>query len=276
MFIFILFFSPLHPWSATGHRIVAAIAQSHLHQKTIKALTPLLEGQSLAQTSNWADEIKSDPLWDHARSWHYVNMSKEKDYFKMKHHKKGDLLRALYYFEGRLQDETLSKIQRKQALKFLIHFVGDLHQPLHVGYKKDRGGNKTKVSWFGEKTNLHVLWDYHMIEHSKLSYTEYTRFINRFSSREKSNWKQGNYLDWAYESRDKRDALYHVGRSASYRYIYRHKSLLNEQLKKAGWRLACVLNRIVLKTPLNKKDTLVRNKFNSINTSFGKKKKSSR
>ena len=261
LFIFLLFCYPGHPWGLNGHRIIGKIAESHLHKRAKSELRDLLGRQTLAETSNWADKIKSDSSWEKAKSWHYVNIPKNKSYFETEHHPRGDLLQALYHFEKKLRNRKLKKAVRVKALKFLVHFIGDIHQPLHVGYKRDRGGNRRKLKWFGKKTNLHALWDTHLIRHSRLSYSEYVVFINRFSRREKKRWSSWDYLDWADEAMEIRDSLYNVGDRAGYRYYYQHVNLLNEQLKKAGLRLAFVLDQIFLKRRLGRVEQETRRRF---------------
>ena len=260
-FIFLIFCNDGHSWGLNGHRIIGEIAKSHLHQKTKLELKNLLGQQSLAEISNWADKIKSDSSWHNANYWHYLNIPKNKTYFEIEHHPKGDILRALYYFERILRNQKVQKTIRIQALKFLVHLIGDIHQPLHVGYKRDQGGNKVRLRWFGKKTNLHSLWDNYLIQHAKLSYTEYAKFINRFGRKEKRRWSSWGYLQWAYEAQNIRDSLYNVGGSASYRYYYQHVGLLNEQLRKGGLRLAFVLNQIFLKRRLTKDEREIRKKF---------------
>ena len=266
--IFFLFFHLGHSWGLNGHRIIGEIAESHLHKNVKSKLEDLLGQKTLAEVSNWADDMKSNPAWKHSKYWHYINIPKEKSYFKIEHHPKGDLLQALYHFDKVLRNSKLNTAARLQALKFLVHLIGDMHQPLHVGYKRDRGGNKIKVKWFGKKTNLHSLWDTYLIEHARLSYTEYTRFINHFSRKEKKEWASGGYLDWAYESRELRDGLYNVGNRAGYRYYHQHVDLLNRQLKKAGLHLAFTLNQIFLKHRFKGREKNLRRKFQEIKGPF--------
>ena len=148
---------PVRAWGPTGHRVVGELAQRRLTPEARSELKKLEGGRSLAQVANWADFVKSDSAYDRYRPWHYVNMEKGKDYHASKKSKDGDLIRAILHFEDRLRDKALSSKDRKEALRFLIHFIGDLHQPLHVGYAKDRGGNGVRLRWFGDSTNLHHL-----------------------------------------------------------------------------------------------------------------------
>ena len=85
-------------------------------------------------------------------------------------------------------------------LRLLIHIVGDVHQPLHVGRKGDRGGNDIKVTWFGESSNLHKIWDEGLIDNQQLSYTEYVNAINFTTPQQRAEWQKDPFEKWFYES----------------------------------------------------------------------------
>ena len=149
-------------------------------------------------------------------------------------------------FEKKLRDNTISKKEKWQALAFYIHFVGDIHQPLHVGRRDDRGGNDITVKWFGQPKNLHAVWDSAIIENQKLSYTEYANFLNNYSADTIKLWQSAEYLDWAKDSKAKRANVYNFSedKELSYKYVYKNTPILNEQMSKAGVRLAGMLNKI--------------------------------
>ena len=131
-------------------------------------------------------------------------------------------------------------------LKMLIHLVGDIHQPLHVGTGKDRGGNSTKVEWFYRDSNLHRVWDSEMIDSRQLSYTEFSDAVNHPTKQQIKTWQDSNILDWAYESMELRDQVYDLPKDhqIGYQYQYKNHDILDRQLLKAGVRLAGVLNEI--------------------------------
>jgi hypothetical protein len=125
--------------------------------------------------------------------------------------------------------------------------VGDIHQPLHVGLSDDRGGNKVKVEWFGEKTNLHRLWDTDLINHLKLSYRELGDQIDRnVTPNQVANWQSTSVRDWAEESQNLRAACYDFGdkKRLGYSYSFRHTKTIQLRLEQAGVRLAGLLNQI--------------------------------
>ena len=166
-------------WGATGHRVIAEIAQNHLTKKAKKELKKLIGKETLAWWSNWPDFIKSDTTWRFASKWHYVDLpghlEKEKFISELKKLPGENLYTQINAMAAQLKDKSLTDEKRRTALKFLIHLVGDLHQPLHVGRDEDQGGNKITVYWFDEKTNLHSVWDSKLIELQQYSYTEYVK-----------------------------------------------------------------------------------------------------
>lgn len=237
----------VYAWGKLGHRIVGEIAEKRITKETKLEIQQLVGTLSLADMSNWMDEIKSDDSWNHANPWHYVNIPDNSKYAELEKNPEGDLVQALYFFANLWKDKNESKAKRVVALKSLIHLMGDLHQPLHVGRKEDRGGNKIEVKWFGENKNLHQIWDEELIEFEKLSYTEYTRMLEN-SIKVGSSWSKGNLMDWINESYDLRKIIYSIDQDKlSYDYHFKHKELLNQQLLKAGIRLAFILNHITLK-----------------------------
>lgn len=235
-------------WGKNGHRVVGQIAENHLTPKAAKAVRDLLGADSLAEVSNWADDIRSDPAWKRADPWHYVNVPDGQTYDTMEKNPAGDILVALRRFEATLRNPNAPKEERIQALKFMVHMIGDLHQPLHAGKREDLGGNRVSVHWFrsAESTNLHTVWDDLMIEHEKLSFTEWARFLDHPSAAEIKDWQGTDYLAWMEESYKLRDRAYEFkqGLPLSYEYVYRSMPIVKQRLLQGGVRLAGTLNGI--------------------------------
>ncbi len=233
-------------WGKTGHRIVGEIAQRNLSAKTLKAIHELAGEEDLSRLSTWSDEIRSDPKMGFTTPWHYVSIPTGKTYFEQKRSKEGDIIEALYRFQDTLLDPKETKEHKLDALRFMIHMTGDLHQPLHVGLAEDRGGNSIRVKWFKTETNLHTIWDEELIDFEKLSFTEYANYLNHFSKDDKKDWEKGTFMNWAQESQDLRPKVYDLpeGGSLSYEYSYKVKPVIEQRLKQAGLRLAYVLNKI--------------------------------
>ncbi|MXZ75443.1 MAG: S1/P1 nuclease [Gemmatimonadetes bacterium] len=242
---------PAAAWGPNGHRIVGQIAENHLTDAARKGISDLVGRASLAQIGTWADEIKSDPAWDHASPWHYVNAAPGQSIESAKRSPGGDVVEAIQRFERVLRNRGSSRKERVEALKFLAHFVADVHQPLHVGYASDRGGNDIRVRWFGETTNLHRVWDEHLVEHQRLSFTEWVRFFGHAEPGEIETWRRSDVYDWARESRSMLPAVYDFGDSRSerspylgYDYIFKHADGVRLRLLQAGIRLSGMLNDI--------------------------------
>ena len=236
-------------WGLTGHRIVGEIAQSHLTKKARKELSKLIGEQTLAWWANWSDFIKSDTNYKYADKWHYVDLPghMQKDAFieGLKKLPGENLYTQITAMVQQLKDKSLPIGKRRFALNFLVHLVGDLHQPLHVGRDEDEGGNKIVVYWFNKKTNLHTVWDSEFIESQHYSYTEYAKLLNIASKEQLREWQSGSLEDWFYESHVLSDSIYDASPTESklsYQYNFRFQHTLNQQLLKGGIRLAKLLN----------------------------------
>ena len=233
-------------WGKTGHRATGEIASKHLSRKAKKKISKLLDGQSLAEISIYADEIKSDSKYRKYNPWHYVNIPFDKRYDEIEKASKGDLIVAIETCISILEDDTKSN-EHAFYLKLLVHFIGDLHQPLHTGRAEDKGGNDIQVRWFDKGTNLHRLWDTELIEFYNMSYSELAANRKKLSKKEIKNIQSGTLMDWVYESRELSKTVYasaQVGEKLSYDYAYIHLPIVRDQLQKSGLRMAKVLNDI--------------------------------
>lgn len=240
-------------WGVTGHRVVAEIASRHLTPQARKAVMALLGPQSMAMVANWPDFIKSDTThqYDGTSSWHYLDFPANStrpqfdDY--LREHTGENLYTETQAMIQKLKDPATSKADKVFALTFLIHLIGDMHQPLHVGRDEDQGGNKIQVMWFDKPTNLHRVWDEHLIEFQQLSYTEYTQALDTASAAEVRKLQRGSIPDWMFESNQLADKVYALtspNDKLSFRYNYWFVGDLNQQLLKGGLRLATLLNGI--------------------------------
>lgn len=246
-------FTPISPtWGATGHRVVGEVANSHLTRRAKKQIRKILGNESIAISSNWADFIKSDTAMKYIEPWHYINAPWNLNYTDFSAYLQRDSIvdafTKLNFLISELKNKDLSMVKKQMYLRLLIHIVGDIHQPLHVGRAEDLGGNKIKVFWFNESTNLHSLWDDKLIEFQKLSYTEYTANINHPTTEQRTIWQAQPMSEWLFESYQLADKVYksvtQPDQKLSYRYNYDHIEMLNGQLLKGGVRLAGLLNQI--------------------------------
>lgn len=234
-------------WGQNGHRATAAIATQYLSKKAKKNIERLLGDETLVTVSTFADEIKSYDEYRKYGTWHYVNIAPGETYESHDKNPGGDLYMAIKNCEEILSSETSSKEEKIFSLKLLVHFIGDLHQPLHVGRASDKGGNDFQVQWYGNGTNLHSVWDTKMIESYNMSYSELSKNFGKVSKAEYQNISAGELIDWVEESRALAIQVYdsaEVGENLGYRYMADQFGLVQEQLQKGGVRLAAMLNQI--------------------------------
>ena len=255
-------------WGPTGHRVVGAIAEKYLDAGVSVKVNKILNNQSLSRVSNWSDEIKSEPnTYSHTFNWHYTDW-KDEDHSHDETHSSGRLLTVIQEQLKVLKDSNSPDDKKTFALKFIVHLIGDLHQPLHVGNGLDQGGNKCRVLFHRKETNLHALWDEGMIEFTKLSFTEMANYVSQGRTEAEIHaWKNGDVLAWALESKLMRASLYPENVNISeaplslkqycrsdivvtssempklaYEYSYKFIPLVEKRLFQAGLRLAMVLN----------------------------------
>lgn len=238
-------------WGLLGHRIVAQVADSYLNTKTRKEINKIFGGSSIAMESNWMDLIKSNKSFAYLSNWHYVNFAQNLSYTQVQEYLKKDTTTNAYtkilFVSAELKKKDLPQELKQMYLRILIHLVGDIHQPMHVGRAEDSGGNEIKVTWFNRPINLHTLWDSELVEFQQLSYTEYAKAVNLASSEQVKSWQKDDLSKWIFESYKMADGLYKEAEENtkySYLYNYQHINDLNSQLLKGGVRLAGLLNSI--------------------------------
>lgn len=243
--------SEVSAWGQNGHRVVGKIAELHISETTKNALAPYLQGESLAQISTWPDEMRSAPgeFWQKKSSrWHYINANKNANFsFNHSHTKHKEtvtnILEGIHYSVQVLKDDNAGLDAKQFSLRFLVHLVGDSHQPFHAGRSEDRGGNRIKVSFFGQETNLHSLWDTKLVENENLSFTEYAQFINTDNSELISEYLASTPTVWLEESHHLATKLYKsTNDEIGYSYIYNNTPIVKTRLLQAGVRLAGLLN----------------------------------
>ena len=239
-------------WGPDGHRIVGKIADHYVSEAArpeLAAILRLYHATSLADVSNWPDHIK------HARPetapWHYVDIPVNADrYDPDRDCSQGDcVVEAIHRFATELGDRTRSISNRADALSFVVHFVGDIHQPLHCAEDNDRGGNDVVVLIDGETSNLHRLWDFEIIRATGLDPDHYVdRLLAEFGSDTNvlAICHSGSVEDWANESHDLARDFVYAGLPESHQvgssFLASCRPVADQQLFKAGFRLARLLN----------------------------------
>ena len=249
---------PATAWGPKGHDVVAAIAEQHLTCKAKRQISKLLDGKSIVYYSSWMDNIQNSPYWEDGyyktKTWHYANVDKGLTYETMQKNENGDVVTALTILTDEMLDnyKHLTDSMKVDYLKMIVHMVGDLHCPMHAGRLSDLGGNRMKVKWFRQDTNLHSVWDSKMIDSArKWSYTEWCDQLDRKDRKYRKEVMSGTYEDWFTETVEAAADIYEYVESMdqaspnlSYQFVYDFSPLLEERLLHAGYRLAYVLNEI--------------------------------
>lgn len=232
-------------WGQTGHRAMGLIADKHLSKKARKEIERILKGESLAMTSTWMDEIRSDTSYRYSYDWHWVTIPDGQTYEQTEKNPKGDVIAAIERIIAELKSKKFSGKPEMERVKMLVHLIGDIHQPLHVGLGPDRGGNSVKVMWFRADSNLHRVWDSDMIDDKGLSYSELATWIGAPSATQLSTWQKTGVRDWANESITFRKQVYDYGDGKmGYEYAYKYFDIVKLRIQQSGVRLAAVLNEI--------------------------------
>ena len=240
----------LSSWGFFGHKTVATIAENHLSEKAKEAVRSLLDNESLVDVAAWADEVRNQPAYKNTANWHFVNLPIGLNRRKFKDSitslKTDNLLSALELNESIIKDPNATKAQKAIALKFVVHLIGDAHQPMHVSRAEDKGGNTIQVQFDGKGTNLHSLWDSRLLDHQGLSIAQLSskEHIGRSKIR---RWQRATPIDWLYESYQISSKLYEeieANNKLGEDYYQSHIDIANKRIEMGGIRLAGVLNEL--------------------------------
>lgn len=237
-------------WGAEGHRLIAAIAGKHLNRKARQAIKAILEpGETLESVSTWADEIR--PARPETSTWHYINLPAQAPGADWAAYcpKQGCIAGAVLAMRDKLATRDLDRKERAEALKFFVHFLADLHQPLHAGNPEDRGGNDVQVVFFDRATNLHGLWDSGILRRIfEVEPGKREKLGRKLGYFERRRLARGGLEDWLWESRDAATASCYAGvpeqRPAQLGedYFRQAAPAVERQIRRAAARLARELN----------------------------------
>jgi len=240
-------------WGVTGHRSIGKIAENHLTPQSKAAVRELLGSETLAEASTWPDEVRSQPEYRHTGPWHYLNLPLGLSYADFQTRVQGmtqeNVYSALLQQEQVLGSSSSSRQEKIEALKYIVHFVGDLHQPMHVSREEDKGGNTIQVNYDGQGTNLHALWDSKLIDHQGLTFEQMAEKYDQVSAAQVKAWQSEPLIKWIWESYEISSKLYAEidalnNRTIDDSYYQAHIGIIRERIEKAGVRLAGVLNQI--------------------------------
>lgn len=235
-------------WGQKGHDVVTKIAEKHMSEATRASVDSLLDGKSIVYYANWLDNASHTPKYDYSRTWHYKNIDAGQTYESAPELQSGNVVTALNREIGILQNARSTRDEKVLALKMIIHLVGDMHQPMHMGHQSDRGGNNWKVKFFNSDTNLHTVWDSRLPESGhKWSYTEWAEQIDRAPYESNGAFQPADIDKWGKETYEICKEIYHQtpqGTKISYDYINEWTPVVEQQLLNGGLRLSEVLNYI--------------------------------
>lgn len=241
--------NPACAWGPDGHRIIASMAEAQLDDSTRSEVMRLLAtsgDRSLAGASNWADDARKDPaqqsLSRQTSRMHYVNFSDARCQFEVKSICANGqcVVAAIDNYARKLGNRTLPDRERAESLRFLVHLVADVHQPLHAGYRPDKGGNMFQIRLDGKGTNLHSVWDSRIIGSRRISWRRYTQRLLRKSPVAGG----GDARAWAEQScRITRTGIYPASRNITPAYLTNQLDTVDLQLQRASSRLALLLSQ---------------------------------
>jgi S1/P1 Nuclease len=241
----------LASWGPKGHRAVAQIAQNHLSPAAKSAVKNILGTEDLVDVSNFADDIRTDPQYKYTGAWHYVNVEPGLTFGQfvkaVTTMPQENVYKMVIKFERVLKDPGKPVTERATALKYIVHLIGDLHQPMHVSNGADKGGNDIPVKFDGYNDNLHGLWDSGLIDHQGLTYKQMAVAYDNATPVEIKRWQSDDLMVWLWESYQISTILYQEAAKAPNfddNYYKTHLPVLEKRIEKAGIRLAGVLNGI--------------------------------
>jgi len=255
LFLFIIVCITLVSWGFKGHKAVATIAENHLNKNAKDVVNMMLDNHSMDEVASWADEVRSEQAYKYTAPWHFLNLplglSRQEFEQRIKSQQDvNNIYAAILWCELKLSSIPKNQndaSKRQEALKFLIHLVGDAHQPMHISRAEDRGGNTIQVRFDDKGTNLHSLWDSKLIDHEGLSDKQIAKEYDTATPEQIKAWQNDDPLQWLWESYQISSKLYsEVERTNKLddEYYRLHIGLVHQRIEQAGIRLAGILNKI--------------------------------
>jgi hypothetical protein len=231
-------------WGKVGHHIIADVAKSYVGKNVQDSVQKYLGDMTWESASTWMDEMRSNSQYDYFKQWHYVNIDKGNQYDSTIENG-NNVVKQLGIAISNLKNKSkLTKEEINLNLKVLFHLMGDLHQPLHVGYGNDRGGNDVKLTFNGKQTNLHRIWDSDIIESKKNTTEDILGLLSKTPNRKIKKMVKGDIVQWLNQTRKSLDIVYSYTDVISDDYISKSYPVVENQLLMGGVRLGSILNDI--------------------------------
>lgn len=225
-------------WGSRGHAYVAEVAFKYMDAQTRKNMEYYLDGMSIEEAANWMDTIKKDSENDFMKPYHYIDIERGS-----KEMPAGDnIITILNKTLSELDHKSsLSRDEIKKDILFLFHLIGDLHQPLHIGYPGDKGGNDIKLNFVGSDSNLHSVWDTGIIEHTNMLLSDILK-ENNYTPQQLSEVQKINIIAWAAQTRGYLKNVYTINDTKINEfYVNTNAKIIKTQLLNAGLRLAALM-----------------------------------
>ena len=249
--------APAAAWGPMGHRVSAAIAERNISGRTRARIAQILDGKTLREASTVPDEQREnpDPFWQASVPWHRITLPRGVPVAQVVHPPQGDALVKLGEFVATLRDPHASHLDQQRALQFVVHITADLHLPVHVG-DEVYGGGGVPVMWFGQRQNVHWLWDEGMMYLTELSTPEYIELLTARTTPENvEQWWDHRPETWLTESAALRDEVYGEldvlvpaaggePLQLGWPYQYRWRPAMELRLQQSGIRMAAMLDWI--------------------------------
>jgi hypothetical protein len=234
-------------WGKTGHHIVVDVAKNYVSKSVQDSITKYLGDMTWESASTWMDELRGDSKYDFMKKWHYVNIEKGGKYDTTIENGNNVVKQLEIAIKNLKNRSKLSKEEINLNIKVLFHLMGDLHQPLHVGYGNDRGGNDTKFTFNGKIFNLHRIWDTDIIESKKNTTEDVLSMLSKTPKRKLKKIGKGDMVQWFNESRESLDLAYSYTDPITDEYISKCYPVVEKLLLEGGVRLGKELNDIFQK-----------------------------
>jgi len=239
-------------WGFVGHKTITTIAENHLTPRAKSAIKDLLGDQSIVDVASWADNVRSQPEYQYTGPWHYLEFTLGMNYDdfskKVLSLDSNNVYAAIIRCEGELKSDTTSRLQRIIALKFLVHFIADCHQPMHLSKAEDKGGNLALVQFDGQDTNLHSVWDSRLIDHQGLTFDQMAKDYDTATPGQIKQWQSDSVMQWVFESYQVAGKIYADTEKKNNKldedYYKENIPIVQQRIEMAGIRMAGVLNEI--------------------------------
>jgi hypothetical protein len=232
-------------WGAKGHQIIAEIAFHFLSDSTQKKVMKYLKNMSIEEAATWMDDMRSNDYYSFMSTWHFLNVEKGESYKPLAEHNVVTVLNA-----------AIKDLENKQALSYktinidllyIFHLVGDLHQPLHVGYGSDKGGNSVQVSFLSKSNtmNLHYVWDNAIIDTKNITADSCIELYKNYTPKQIDSIKNIDVLEWFKGSRSYVEGAYDFQNGMiTQEYVDKNAEIIKQQLLFGGLRLASILEHL--------------------------------